>query len=57
MNGAGKRIEKNGEEVQVYYLNGLQSKAKSTKSSLGLNLKQLTKRFGGNSLVDKSQSN
>lgn len=39
MNGAGKRIEKNGEEVEVYYLNGLESKAKSSKSGLGINLK------------------
>ena len=22
-NGAGKRIEKNGEEIEVYYLNGI----------------------------------
>ena len=57
MNGAGKRIEKNGEEVEVYYLNGLESKAKSSKSGLGINLKQLTKKFGGNSLGDKAQSN
>lgn len=39
MHGAGKKIEKNGEEVEVYYLNGVQSKSKSSKTNIGMNLK------------------
>ena len=55
MHGGGKRVERNGEEVEVYYLNGVQSKAKSSKSNVGMNLRELTKRFG--SVAEKAQSN
>ena len=51
MHGSGKKIELNGEEVEVYYLNGIQSKAKSSKTNVGMNLRELTKRFGSNSVA------
>lgn len=57
MNGGGKKILKNGEEVEVYYLNGIESKSKSSKASLGLNLRELTKKFGSNSMAEKTRSN
>jgi hypothetical protein len=57
MNGGGKKILKNGEEVEVYYLNGIESKSKSSKTSLGLNLRELTKKFGSNSMAEKTRSN
>lgn len=56
MNGAGKKIQKNGEEIQVYYLNGIESKTKNSKMNNGFNLKDLTKRFGSNSVAEKSTS-
>jgi hypothetical protein len=53
MHGAGKKIERKGEETEVYYLNGIYSKAKSSKANAGINLKELTKRFGSQSITDK----
>lgn len=56
-NGAGKRIEKTGEEIEVYYLNGIESTAKTNRMSLAFNLRELTKRFGAHSIADKTKSN
>jgi hypothetical protein len=55
--GPGKRIEKTGDEIEVYYLNGIESTAKTNRMSLAFNLRELTKRFGAHSVVEKTHSN
>lgn len=55
--GPGKRIDRTGDEVEVYYLNGIESTAKTNRMSLAFNLRELTKRFGAHSVAEKTRSN
>ena len=43
--GQGKVIEKDGTEREIYYLNGIESRAKAGKSVPAFDIKELTKRF------------
>lgn len=44
--GKGKIIRQNGEEVDVYFLNGVEAPAASSKTNAGVvDLKELSKRF------------
>lgn len=44
--GAGKVIEKGGEEREVYFLNGVESMSRGAKASPAFDIKELSKKFG-----------
>ena len=43
--GSGKRIDKNGEESEIYFLNGVESQGKVGKTNPSFDIKELSKKF------------
>ena len=43
--GQGKLIHKDGEETEIYYLNGVESQAKIGKIPPAFDIRELSKRF------------